>query len=528
MLERIDLDARIDKQEYQQRKDELSAELVSLQQQCIREKLPVIVCVDGWSAAGKGTAISKVVKDLDPRAFLVHPMSDPSVEERRFPLVARYWQRIGRYGTMTIFDRSWYTEAIKSAFEYAAHGKRGKKRKEPQVPHPSLRDSFDYLSQGDADPAMLYAESMLTMERQLIADRYAVIKCFFHVSKKEQKQRLDKLVSDPDEEWRVSYDDMHQNACYKDHYKFIDRLLEATDSDDAPWHLVPAENKRVARIAFTEALVQGMRDGLDRLRRRQEQASEIPAGVPLPTSRYKLISMPGVESISHDLVLDDAEYTERLDREQDRLAKLQCKLYRQAVPTMLVFEGWDAAGKGGAIKRVAAALDARDYRVVPSASPTPDEKERPFLWRYWTNLPKSGHMRIYDRSWYGRVMVERIEGFCTDEEWRRAYEEINDFEWEMHRTGALLLKFWVNISQDEQLARFNARKDNPAKAWKLTDEDWRNRDKYPAYRDAIDDMLRLTSTDFAPWTIVESDDKKYARIRVLETLNDAIEKRLGD
>ena len=185
-------------------------------------------------------------------------------------------------------------------------------------------------------------------------------------------------------------------------------------------------------------------------------------------------------------------------------------------------------GKGGAIKRVASALDARDYRVVPSAAPTREEKEHPFLWRYWKNLPKSGHVCIYDRSWYGRVMVERIEGFCTDEDWRRAFEEINDFEWEMYRSGTLVVKFWINVSQDEQLARFNERKNNPEKAWKLTDEDWRNREKYPQYRQAINDMFRLTSTNFAPWHYVESDDKTYARIKVLKTINAAIEKRLKE
>ena len=252
----------------------------------------------------------------------------------------------------------------------------------------------------------------------------------------------------------------------------------------------------------------------------------IPDDFPLPRTRHDLVKVQSVEEIRHDLTIDPEEYRSELKKEQERLATLQLEMYRRQIPMMLVFEGWDAAGKGGAIKRIASALDARDYRVVPSGAPTKPEKEHPFLWRYWINLPKSGHTAIYDRSWYGRVMVERVEGFCTDSDWRRAFEEINDFEWEMFRTGTLLMKFWVDVSQDEQLARFEARKNDPDKAWKLTDEDWRNREKYPQYCVAINDMLRMTSTYFAPWNIIESDDKKYARIKTIKAINAAIEERL--
>ena len=529
MLEQVDLKARLSKEEYEQRKDELVAELVRLQQECIVEKLPVVVCVDGWGASGKGTTISKLVKDLDPRSFRVHSMSDPNDYERRFPFTTRYWERIGRYGTMTFFNKSWYTEAIKAIVASLGEGTgaRKGKRRAPHRPHPTLRDSFDYLVSGAGDAVSLYAESAKIMERQLIADRYLIVKCFFQVSRKKQRARLEKLRANESTAWRVTDADFSQNDHYDDYAPLIDRLLEYTSSAESTWHVIPADHRRVCRIAFMEALASEMRDGLERYRSAKEHPIEIPADFPLPKSRYKLVEMPPIESVSHELAIDEGLYKEQLDREQKRLSALQPELYRRGIPMMLVFEGWDAAGKGGAIKRVASALDARDYRVVPSASPTPPEKERPFLWRYWTNLPKSGHACIYDRSWYGRVMVERIEGFCTAQEWRRAYEEINDFEWEMHRTGSLLLKFWINVSQDEQLRRFEARKNDPDKAWKLTDEDWRNREKYPQYREAIDDMMRLTSTDFAPWLIVESDDKKYARIKVLKAVNEAIEKRIA-
>ncbi len=187
----------------------------------------------------------------------------------------------------------------------------------------------------------------------------------------------------------------------------------------------------------------------------------------------------------------------------------------------------DAAGKGGSIKRVAQAIDARAYTIFPSPAPTKPELLHPFLWRYWTRLPKAGHVGIYDRSWYGRVLVERVEGFASPREWARAYDEINEFEQEMANWGALLLKFWVNVSPDEQLRRFQERQNDPMKQWKITDEDWRNRDKYPQYEAAINDMFRLTSTPHAPWYVLESDNKYYARVKALKIINEQLEKRLG-
>ena len=201
-------------------------------------------------------------------------------------------------------------------------------------------------------------------------------------------------------------------------------------------------------------------------------------------------------------------------------------MYQQRIPLMIMYEGWDAAGKGGAIKRVAQALDARAYHIFPSPAPTPQELAHPHLWRYWTRLPKAGHVGIYDRSWYGRVLVERIEGFATAQEWERAYDEINAFERDLVDWGAILVKFWVELHPDEQLRRFEERQANPAKQWKITPDDWRNREKNPQYYQAVQDMFRLTSTTYAPWTLLESDDKLYARIKSLRTINEALENRL--
>ena len=520
MLERADLKRRIEKEEYGQYKDELTEKLVRLQQKCISEKLPVIIVVDGWSASGKGTSISQLVKDLDPRAFRVHSMNDPSDDERRYPFMKRYWERVGQHGTFTIFNKSWYSESVRTIAGIIGS------KKETQAPHPILRDSANFVVEGRDGNAGLFAESASMFERQFIEDGYLIIKCFFHLSKKEQASRLKDLKSDESTSWRVNDYDIWQNENYDKYYSIIDRLIELTNSANAPWHIIAAENRRIRRIEFLEALAKEIEEGLDRHQKRKEHPIVIPDDFPFPRSRFKLVDMPKIQDVPHNLTIDEEDYRRELKKQQSKLGTLQGELYRHGVPMMLVYEGWDAAGKGGNIKRVAAALDARDYRVVPSSAPSVEEKEHPFLWRYWVSLPKSGHTAIYDRSWYGRVMVERVEDFCTADDWRRAFEEINNFEWEMYRTGTLLLKFWIDVSPEEQLARFEARKNNPDKAWKLTDEDWRNREKYLEYCEAINDVMRMTSTDFAPWLIVESDDKKYARIKVLKAINKAIEKRL--
>jgi AMP-polyphosphate phosphotransferase len=235
---------------------------------------------------------------------------------------------------------------------------------------------------------------------------------------------------------------------------------------------------------------------------------------------------PRLDEVDHTLVLDEETYRKRLKKLQKKLYELEAQMYQRRIPLMVMYEGWDAAGKGGNIKRVAQALDARAYTIFPSPAPTRPELLHPHLWRYWTRLPKAGHVGIYDRSWYGRVLVERVEGFATNEQWSRAYDEINEFERDLVEWGAILLKFWVDIHPDEQLRRFHARQADPAKQWKITDEDWRNREKYPLYKAAAQDMFRLTSTPFAPWYILESDDKRYARIKALEIIVAALKERL--
>jgi polyphosphate kinase 2 (PPK2 family) len=226
--------------------------------------------------------------------------------------------------------------------------------------------------------------------------------------------------------------------------------------------------------------------------------------------------------------LTKEEYSEKLKKYQARLNLLHRKARSKKISTILVFEGWDAAGKGGAIRRTTAALDARDYQVIPIAAPTDEELAHHYLWRFWRHLGRAGRVTIFDRSWYGRVLVERIEGFAGEKEWRRSYAEINNFERELVEHGIVLLKFWVNITKDEQEARFKARQEISYKRWKLTEEDWRNRERWDDYEIAVNDMVGQTSTRIAPWVLVEGNCKRYSRIKVLKTICSRLEERLKD
>jgi len=233
-----------------------------------------------------------------------------------------------------------------------------------------------------------------------------------------------------------------------------------------------------------------------------------------------------LETVDLAKKLTPQDYRVQLIRLQVRLGELGFQVYKQQRPVIIAFEGWDAAGKGGAIRRLTERLDPRGYVVYPISAPKGDDAEHHYLWRFWRRLPEAGQIAIFDRTWYGRVLVERVEGFCKEEEWRRAYREINEFERQLVDYGVVLVKFWLHISQEEQLARFEARQETAYKAWKLTDEDWRNRGKWDQYAEAVEDMLLRTSTTIAPWSVVPANDKFYSRVFVLETVVKALEDQL--
>ena len=360
-------------------------------------------------------------------------------------------------------------------------------------------------------------ESIRRFERQLTDNGYLVLKFFMQINKEEQKLRMDKLCSSQDTRWRVSEFDKWQQEHYRKCEKVYDRYLRDTNASTSPWYIIDAKDKKWAELQVMDTLVSSIEVAL------QNQSHS----VPILQNIFPLVKMPKLADVElTGKTIDDEEYDKELKKLQSKLSELHNRLYRKRIPVIITYEGWDAAGKGGNIKRITGALDPRGYEVHPIASPEPHEKARYYLWRFWTRLPKDGHIAIFDRTWYGRVMVERLEGFCSENDWKRAYNEMNEFEKELSDWGAVIIKFWVQIDKDTQLARFNDRQNNPEKQWKITDEDWRNREKWDQYEEAVNEMLKKTSTAYAPWHILESVDKKYARIKALKIVIKELEKAL--
>ena len=289
---------------------------------------------------------------------------------------------------------------------------------------------------------------------------------------REQKKRMEELLADENTAWRVSEEDLWQNKKHKKCSEVYQTYMEQTNQSYAPWYAIDAKSKKWAELQILERINQNIETALANSGR----------AVPILPNLFPLSPIPKLADVDLNKELTEEEYQEKLEKLQKRLSELHNVLYREKIPVIIAYEGWDAAGKGGNIKRIAAALDARGYEVHPIASPEPHEKNRHFLWRFWTRLPKSGHIAIFDRTWYGRVMVERLEGFCSENDWQRAYNEINEFEKELDDWGAVIVKFWVQIDKDTQLERFTLRQNTPEKRWKITDEDWRNREKWDLYQ----------------------------------------------
>lgn len=460
---------------------EAQEKLAGFQTRIKEAKLPVMVIFEGWGAAGKGSVIGRVIKNIDPRFFKVRTLIAPTQEEKRYPFLRRYLMDIPEEGKFTFFDAYWMDEVTSSLEE----GKSGEKEYKQRI------------------------QSINNAERSLTDNGYLVMKFFFHISRKEQKQRLEELMEDKNTRWRVDKHDQHENEHYDKYLKLYDQYLSDTNRPSAPWYIIDAKDRRWALLQVLNYLNQGIETAL----KNHEMA------MPILQNVFPLVQMPLLKDVSlQDKTLSEEEYDEKLEALQKELRELHNEVYRKKIPVIIAYEGWDAAGKGGNIKRITGALDPRGFEVHPIASPEPHEKARHFLWRFWTRLPKDGHIAIFDRTWYGRVMVERLEGFCSENDWQRAYNEMNEFEKELTDWGAVVIKFWVQIDKDTQLERFNDRQNTPEKQWKITDEDWRNREKWDQYEEAVNEMLQKTSTAFAPWYILESNDKKYARIKALETV----------
>jgi polyphosphate:AMP phosphotransferase len=353
-------------------------------------------------------------------------------------------------------------------------------------------------------------------EKMLCDEGTLIFKFWFHLSKKQMKARLKALADDPLHSWRISPLDWQQSATYDKFVKYGERVLRRTSRDYAPWHVIEGVDAHYRSLTVGKILLESLQNALLRTQVHADKVNAAP--LPIHVDQLNLL-----DSLDLTLSLDKDDYEEQLITEQARFSGLMRDRRMRRHALVAVFEGNDAAGKGGAIRRVAAALDPRQYSIVPIAAPTEEERAQPYLWRFWRHIPAKGKFTVFDRSWYGRVLVERVEGFCPPADWLRAYSEINDFEEQISDSGVIVVKFWLAIDKATQLERFQAREEIPFKRFKITEDDWRNRERWDAYREAVGDMVDRTSTEVSPWTLVEANDKRWARVKVLRTINHALE-----
>ena len=438
--------------------------------------------------------INRLTQALDPRGFKVHAVSAPNEIQEHYPWMRRFWEALPAAGQLAIFDRSWYGRVLV-------------KRMEGPVPKRQWKQAYQEIRQ---------------FERQLAGAGTVLVKFWLHIDKEEQKDRFKRLEKETATAWKVGKGEWRRHRDYDEWLEAVEEMLEQTSTACAPWTVVEATQRRYARLKVFETVLKAVEGELDRRASRPEaEPRPMPEPPDSPTRQETIL-----DRVDLSLSLERDEYEEQLDKLQDRLFQLEHELYVARIPAVIVYEGFDAGGKGGNIKRLTRGLDPRGYEVVPIVAPTAEEKAHHYLWRFWKNVPKAGHITIFDRSWYGRVLVERVEGFCSEEEWERAYSEITEFEQQLVDFGTVIVKFWLQIDEDEQLRRFEARRQDPYRQWKITDDDWRNRTKWKQYEVAVVDMLHRTGTTYAPWTILEANCKLHARIKALRTVAEALENAL--
>jgi polyphosphate:AMP phosphotransferase len=496
MLETAELGHAISKRDFELAEPVLREALVQAQYQLLagRHKA-VVVLLSGVAAGGRGETAKQLAEWMDPRHLRVQAFGPRTPEELAHPLPWRYWQALPARGHVAVYMNAWYAEALQARVS------------------------------GQLDDRGLDAvlHKVREYERMLAHEDVLLLKFWIHLSKQAQLQRLAELDRDKDSTWRVTDGDWNRARRYAKSRPLWEHTLRETSTGEAPWYVVEGSDWRYRDQTVGNILLDSLKRTSRSSAAERRKAGALAAVGPTPAA---IDNVKLIRDLDLGQALDDVAYARALARQQGRLARLTRHKRFAKRSLVLVFEGIDAAGKGGAIRRVTGALDPRQYAVVPVAAPTDEERAHPYLWRFWRQVPRLGGITIFDRSWYGRVLVERVEGLCSEGDWQRAYGEINAFEADLVGAGAVVCKFWLQISKAEQLARFRAREKIAFKRFKITEDDWRNRKRWPQYERAVADMVERTSTEIAPWTLVEAEDKRFARVKVLRTIADRLEAAL--
>lgn len=494
MFEATKVGRKLSRPEFLEQEIKLRADILQIQQDLKGTNVPVVVIVAGVEGAGRGEVVNRLNKWLDTRGVQTFAFWDETDEERERPRYWRFWRSLPARGEIAVLFGGWYLLPIEHRFK------------------------------GLCNDAELDAElaRIAEFERMLTLDGALVVKFWFHLDEPTQHRRLSDKSGNDQSRWRMIPEKGKFSRHYAEFEQIAERVIRHTDQGIAPWYLIEATDKRYRDMTVGRTLANSIRTRLAAPNVADTQLSSHAPSLPDGASAQVTV----LDHVDLDQALDERAYEEHMSTLEVRASELAWKAYGKQRSCVLVLEGWDAAGKGGAIRRFTSAVDARLYRSISVAAPTDEEKAHHYLWRFWRHVPRAGYITIYDRSWYGRVLVERVEGFASAPEWHRAYAEINHFEEELIESGIILMKFWLHVSKDEQLRRFKEREQIAYKQHKITDEDWRNREKWDAYRLAVNEMVIRTSTEHAPWHLIAGNNKYFARVQVLRTICDTLEAAL--
>jgi polyphosphate:AMP phosphotransferase len=492
MFESAESGHTISKEEWRREEPKLREALLNVQFDLSElKKFPVVILIGGVDGAGKGETVNVLNEWMDPRHIHTYAFGEPTDEEVERPPMWRFWRALPPKGKIGVLFGSWYTVPIVSRV----------------------------LGQSDDAQLQSHVDEIFRHEKMLVDEGVLLLKFWFHLSKDKQRKRLKALEKDPKTRWRVTAQDWQRFKIYDKFHDVSEHVLRETSTAGAPWIVLEGLNHRYRSLTAGRIL-------LDALKKRIAQHKQKVAPVAAAPVMPQLDNLKLLRDLDMTQRVEKVRYVKRLEKLQGDLNLLSRHKKFRKHSVILLFEGMDAAGKGSAIRRITGALDARKYHNVPVAAPTEEERAQPYLWRFWRHVPRRDLITIFDRSWYGRVLVERVEGFCSTADWMRGYSEINDFEEQLVRNNTILIKFWLQISKEEQLRRFKERQRTSFKRFKITEEDWRNRKKWGAYEAAVCDMIDRTSTEVAPWTLIEAEDKLYARLKILKTVVDRFGKAL--